>query len=68
MALQKRKHAKARRDKRRTHWKLQPPGVTRCPQCANAIVPHRVCPYCGFYRGRQVIQIAAKGKEEKPSA
>jgi ribosomal protein L32 len=30
------------------------------------MVPHRVCPACGYYAGRQVIE--AKAREEKPNA
>ena len=62
MALPKRKHSQSRRDKRRAQWKLPPVSLTRCPQCAKAIRPHHVCPFCGFYRGRQVIEVA-KAKE-----
>ena len=57
MALPKRRHSSARRDKRRTHWKLSVPSLTRCPNCARLIAPHRVCPHCGSYRGRQAITI-----------
>ena len=60
MALPKRKHSKARRDKSRTHWKLGVPALTKCPQCARPIPPHRVCRFCGYYRGRQVIVVAEK--------
>ena len=67
MALPKRRHAIARRNKRRSHWKPRLPGLTRCPQCAQAIVPHRVCPHCGTYRGRQILTIAAKD-EKGPKA
>ena len=59
MALPKRKHCSARRDKRRSHWKAVVAGSTRCPQCARAIASHRVCPHCGFYRGRQVVRVAS---------
>ena len=62
MALPKRKHSKARRDKSRTHWKLPAPSLTKCPQCAQPLIPHRVCAKCGFYRGRQVLVIAEKKK------
>ena len=65
MALPKRKHCQARRDKRRSHLHLIPGGLTRCPQCANPMRSHRVCTHCGFYRGRQVLTIAAK--KEKAS-
>ena len=64
MALPKRKHSKARRDKSRTHWKLGVPTLTKCPQCARPIAPHRVCTRCGYYRGRQVLIIAEKPKAE----
>jgi large subunit ribosomal protein L32 len=60
MALPKRKHSKARRDKSRTHWKLAVPLLTKCPQCAQPMRPHRVCPSCGTYRGRQVVVVAEK--------
>jgi large subunit ribosomal protein L32 len=60
MALPKRKHSKARRDKSRTHWKLAVPAVTKCPQCAAHVPPHRACLKCGYYRGRQVLVVAEK--------
>ena len=65
MPLPKRKHSQARRDKRRSHWKLPVASLTHCPQCAKAILPHQVCPYCGFYRGRQVLEIAKEGESKK---
>lgn len=65
MALPKRKHSKARRDKSRTHWKVTAGALTSCGQCAKPIPPHRVCPHCGYYRGRQVVLIADKPKKGK---
>ena len=67
MALPKRKHSKARRDKSRTHWKLARPAQSACPQCARRIVPHRVCPYCGTYRGRQVVTISEPKEKRRPA-
>ena len=60
MALPKRKYAKARQGKRRSHLKLSIPSLVPCTQCHNIKPAHQVCPYCGTYRGRQVI------KESKP--
>lgn len=57
MAVPRRRHSKARRDKRRAQWKMSPPNLTRCPRCHEPKLPHRVCPHCGFYRERQAIQI-----------
>ena len=50
----KRRHSKTRGRKRRTHDTLQPAATGACPQCHEAKAPHRVCPHCGYYRGRQV--------------
>ena len=58
MAVPKRKHSKARRDKRRSNvWKIEAPQLVRCPQCNEYKRLHRVCPNCGYYRGRQVVAV-----------
>jgi large subunit ribosomal protein L32 len=35
------------------------PQLSICSQCAAPALPHRVCPACGFYKGRQVINVEA---------
>lgn len=54
MANPKRRHSKARTAKRRAHDALAPVGLSKCRQCHEFYVPHRVCPHCGYYKGRQV--------------
>ena len=56
MAVPKRKTSKARKRKRRTHWKLDAPNVNSCAQCGASLQPHRVCPSCGHYAERQVLE------------
>jgi len=56
----KRRHSKARRDRRRTGDALTPPALARCPQCQETRRPHRICPHCGFYAGREVVTMAEK--------
>ncbi|HJB25341.1 MAG TPA: 50S ribosomal protein L32 [Firmicutes bacterium] len=57
MAVPKRKSSKARRDKRRSNvWKLSMPGFSKCTQCGELKLSHRVCPNCGFYKGKEVIK------------
>ena len=52
-----RKVSKARRDKRRSNvWKLSVPVLTKCPQCGEYKMPHRVCSSCGYYKGREVVK------------
>ena len=57
MAVPKRKKSKSKRDKRRTHQKVNPSNLTDCPQCGEARLPHHACPNCGTYKGRTVIEI-----------
>ncbi len=58
MAVPKRRTSKARRDKRRAHWKLTMPGMTQCPQCGEYKLSHRACRKCGYYKGKQVVDVA----------
>ena len=53
----KRRHSRARRDRRRAHDALPVPALSRCPQCQESKTPHRVCPHCGTYRGRTVLRV-----------
>jgi len=55
MALPKRRHSRARSRKRRAHQALNRPGGTVCPRCDTVKEPHRICPTCGYYAGREII-------------
>ncbi|SFE41198.1 50S ribosomal protein L32 [Alteribacillus iranensis] len=54
MAVPKRRTSKARKRQRRTHFKLQVPGMTECPDCGEMKLSHRVCKNCGSYKGETV--------------
>ena len=57
MAVPKRKTSKSRRDLRRAStWKLDAPNLTKCSNCGELIMPHTVCPNCGYYNGKQIIK------------
>jgi large subunit ribosomal protein L32 len=56
MAVPKKRQASARRDRRRSHDSLSAPRLNECPQCHSPRMPHRVCPTCGSYNGREVIE------------
>ncbi len=55
----KRRHSNERTQNRRAHDALKP-GVSECPNCHEPKLPHRVCPHCGQYKGREVIEVAAE--------
>jgi len=62
-ALPKRKYAKARQGKRRSHLGLALPHLNYCPQCHTLKLSHHVCPTCGSYDGRQVVKIEGPKKK-----
>jgi len=63
MAVPKRRQSKTRSAKRRTHDSLTIPGLVECHHCHKMILPHRICPYCGFYKGRSIIPVVEKAEE-----
>ena len=57
-AVPKRKVSKSRKNMRRSHHFLAAPSSAACPQCGEPRAPHRVCRFCGTYKGRQVLKVA----------
>ncbi len=45
---------------RRAHDHLHPLSLAECPNCHEKKLPHRACPKCGYYNGREVIDTEAK--------
>jgi large subunit ribosomal protein L32 len=62
--LPKRKLSKGRRNRRRAHDAIGVPALVECGNCHQRILPHRVCPHCGFYKGRQVIEIKVESTKK----
>ncbi|HHY34514.1 MAG TPA: 50S ribosomal protein L32 [Firmicutes bacterium] len=60
MAVPKKRKSASKRDMRRAHWKLEAPSLVECSRCHALIVPHRVCPECGYYNGREVLKVKEK--------
>ena len=57
MAVPKQKMSKSRTRRRRSHDALSTPMSSNCSKCGETKMPHRVCPHCGFYKGRKVIEV-----------
>ena len=66
MGVPKRRVSHARQGDRRAHLALSLPQLEECPHCHQQKRSHHVCPNCGFYAGRPVVEIKAP-KEEAPS-
>lgn len=67
MAVPRMHHTKSRRNKGRMHIYLKPAGLALCSKCGKSVLPHRVCRFCGYYKGREVIDVLKKltKKEQK---
>ncbi len=57
MATPKGKTTKTKSRTRAAHWKATPPTYAECPRCHQPKLPHRVCANCGYYAGRQVLEV-----------
>ena len=65
MALPKRKHSISRSRKKLTHNKLIAPLLVECKECRKLKPSHMVCPFCGYYGGREIIKIELKEKRKE---
>ncbi|MDP3727287.1 MAG: 50S ribosomal protein L32 [bacterium] len=54
------RHTSSATGQRRSHHALKSRAYSRCTHCAKEILPHTVCQNCGWYKGRQVIDVLAK--------
>ena len=56
MAVPKKKISSSRRGKRRSHHALSDSMIMECPNCGAEKRPHHVCPSCGYYNTKQVLE------------
>ncbi len=60
MAVPKRRHSNSRTGSRRAHDALKPIELGICPKCSTAVPSHMICPKCGNYMGRKVVETETK--------
>lgn len=65
MPVPKQRHTKSRRDKRRQHLKPKQQLFSICPRCKSPVLSHRICQNCGYYKGREIINVLAKLERKK---
>lgn len=54
------RHTKGKRNRVRSHHALEPRRFSACAHCGKTVLPHTMCENCGWYGGRQVIDVLAK--------
>lgn len=57
MAVPKRKMSRSNTRHRRSQWKAAPIALATCDRCRSKKLQHTVCPTCGSYDKRQVLDI-----------
>lgn len=55
---------RSHRNNRRSHHALSAARVSKCTNCAAPHKRHAVCMNCGTYRGRKVLDLAAKAAKK----
>lgn len=63
-ALPTKKVTRAQGGRKMIAYRLKTVHPSHCPQCRSAKLPHRACPSCGFYKGRQVVNTGNDVTEE----
>jgi large subunit ribosomal protein L32 len=56
MAVPKKKMSRSRTRRRKAQWRVPMPTTVACDRCARPHRPHRACPHCGTYNGREVLE------------
>lgn len=65
MSTPTQKHTKSRKKIRRGTIKINSNLLVVCPKCKKLIPPHRACPFCGTYKGKEIVKIRIPKKFRK---
>ena len=58
MGVQKNRSSKQRgRQRRAMNQRVTAPTLIECPQCHALVMPHHLCPECGYYKARKVVDM-----------
>ncbi|MBI4272546.1 50S ribosomal protein L32 [Candidatus Uhrbacteria bacterium] len=61
MGLPGKRLSRSSKRRRASHFALKKQVFVKCAHCSKPILPHRVCPSCGTYKGRSVLVPKVKG-------
>jgi large subunit ribosomal protein L32 len=56
----KKRHTSGSRNQRRMHLFLKQPNLIVCAKCGKPVKSHIACPACGFYKGKEAIDVLSK--------
>ena len=59
MAVPRARKTKGATHRRRSHLHLTALNLAKCKNCGSPAMPHAICENCGYYRGRQVVNVVS---------
>ena len=65
MAVPKSRHTKSRKNRRRANIYLKTPSIGVCSKCGKPVLLHTVCPNCGYYKKRMIVNVLEKLEKKK---
>jgi len=65
MSVPAKRRPSSSKRRRAAHFAIQATRTSSCPKCGKAILPHRVCPFCGSYKGKEYLKSKLDKKEQK---
>ncbi len=68
MSVPKKRAASRAKRTRAAHHALSKVLTVNCAQCKKPIRPHTACPFCGYYKGRDVFAKKTVVAKAKPAS
>jgi len=62
MTIPAKRRTKSSKRQRAAHFAIKKRLLPKCANCQQPKMSHRVCANCGFYGGRQIIDLTPKTK------
>jgi large subunit ribosomal protein L32 len=56
---------RGQKGRRRSHLALKKIALVSCAHCSKLKSAHEVCKYCGYYNGKEVINVISKELKKK---
>jgi len=65
MSVPARRKSSCKTKKGRAHQALKSINLRKCRKCGKAVEAHKVCAFCGAYKGREATIIKSKKEQRK---
>jgi large subunit ribosomal protein L32 len=65
MPVPAKRRSKSKGRRNRAHLALAKIKTIKCSKCGKPTSPHRVCPFCGSYKGKEIVKLKVKKKKKE---